>query len=343
MYYRRIVCDFDDTIAITKDRSWESAEPNFEVINKINRLFDQGWEILILTARGQISCNGDSSLADLKYRSQIEAYLKKYGVKYHSLSFNKVLATYYIDDKGLTPDQFIQLEVEVIKGGWSGAHVEKRGDKIYKTHHDSLPVSKWYSIAKNFLNVPKVHSLVGDTICLEYIEPTSDFDINNVIEVIQKIKEIGHGSHPFELYEKRISKHLILFDKIGEFDSLFEKFEKYHDLMNNSISFSHGDFSLENIITNNGKLYLIDPIYDEFSYSSYILDIGKMLHSLRKHKKLHLYDFFIKKCSEIFNLDKNLLILVEITQWIRVIKYMNDEKLKKEFISIAKSLLFLCY
>ena len=40
MYHKRIICDIDDTISITKNRDWENAEPIRNVIDKLNYLYD---------------------------------------------------------------------------------------------------------------------------------------------------------------------------------------------------------------------------------------------------------------------------------------------------------------
>ena len=97
--HKRIVLDFDDTLAFTSNRDWDNAKPNVALIEKCNELYNQGWTIDIYTARGSISCRSREEAAD-KYGPQIESWLLKNHVKYHALSFNKPLAAYYIDDKG---------------------------------------------------------------------------------------------------------------------------------------------------------------------------------------------------------------------------------------------------
>jgi len=56
-YWKTIICDVDDTISISTTHDWENAIPNIQVINKINKLYDDGWTIILMTARGQVSCN----------------------------------------------------------------------------------------------------------------------------------------------------------------------------------------------------------------------------------------------------------------------------------------------
>ena len=58
-----IIVDLDDTLSFTLDRDWENATPNTPLIEKLNKLYDNGYGIEIVTARGFISCNGDRALA----------------------------------------------------------------------------------------------------------------------------------------------------------------------------------------------------------------------------------------------------------------------------------------
>ena len=118
-HHHTIVCDLDDTLSVCTTHNWENATPIWPVIEKINKMYENGWQIIILTARGQVSCKGDCEKADKKYRAIIEKWLKKHKVKYHILSFNKYLGSIYIDDKGFTPEDFIDFDYEEIKFGWS--------------------------------------------------------------------------------------------------------------------------------------------------------------------------------------------------------------------------------
>jgi hypothetical protein len=71
-----------------------------------------------------------------------------------------------VDDKSLTPEEFHELDIREIKTGWSGAIVEKRGDRIYKTNPDSLDAAKWYAMASPLVNVPIIYNVIGNTIAM---------------------------------------------------------------------------------------------------------------------------------------------------------------------------------
>jgi len=91
--------DVDGTICtITTNHEYHKAIPVPEVVNKINKLYDEGHFIKIATARGQAS--------GMEYFELTRTQLKEWGVKYHEL-YTKPNADFYIDDKCLNPGEFI--------------------------------------------------------------------------------------------------------------------------------------------------------------------------------------------------------------------------------------------
>lgn len=356
---KRIIFDIDDTLSYTISRDWENATPNEPLIQKINKLFSDGWEIFLITARGSISCATREEAYE-KYGAQLISWLNRHNVHYHLLSFNKQLATYYVDDKGITPEDFLNLNMKVIKEGWSGALVELRGDKIYKTHKNSKDVSLWYQMAKNYVNVPQIHSLIGDTICMEYLDANTDVRTYDLIDVIKQFATMPkpNPESNFGNYLDRIKDHcqnedfdlsnvwLILKNKFIDEKHPFISNISWCDYLNKGRcdSFCHGDFSIDNVISSNGKLYLIDPIYETSrpSWNSWLLDLSKLLMSLNKNNKTYMYNhihqlvFKTGICNNILpkslqindnnNKLENLVNLLECTQWIRVLKYAPKEE-----------------
>jgi|TARA_R110002050_G_scaffold290008_2_gene443260 hypothetical protein len=75
---KRALVDIDETICFYKDkRIYELAIPQQEYINKINKLFDEGWYITYWTARGGHS--------NIDYYDLTEKQLKQWGCKYHDI------------------------------------------------------------------------------------------------------------------------------------------------------------------------------------------------------------------------------------------------------------------
>ena len=108
-YDKVIVVDFDNTLAYT-DKGIKHALPNQPLIDKLNGLHYQGYTIEIYTARGSISCDSRPEAIE-RFYPVIENWLSKHEVKYNKLSFNKPLARYYIDDKAITPEDFLDERI----------------------------------------------------------------------------------------------------------------------------------------------------------------------------------------------------------------------------------------
>ena len=73
----KYVFDIDGTIC-KEEGDVISRKPYIERINKINKLYDEGHEIVYMTARGLKSGRGETY-----YRPITEEQLKSWGGKYH--------------------------------------------------------------------------------------------------------------------------------------------------------------------------------------------------------------------------------------------------------------------
>ena len=286
---KTVVVDFDDTIAFTYNRDWENATPNVALIDKLNELYDSGWTIHIVTARGQLSCNGDSEAASKKYRKQIESWLKKHCVGYTDLSFKKKLAAYYIDDKALTPEQFVKdFQREPLQAGWSGAEVyyDRAADAVFKTAENSLDAVEWYRIAtEKGIATPEIHSIIGKTIRMErlpeYRPATPRKKIDQVLDILVKFKNTtGYYTTDAlrQKYVERVTENGI--DGVLSSDE-FDRFKKYMQWVMTVTppSFNHGDMSITNVMGqrhDQTKPSLIDPIFKPDLYQSYVIDLAKL-------------------------------------------------------------------
>ena len=76
--------DIDETICFYPGkRAYDLAEPNQENINKINRLFDNGWYIIYWTGRGGSEKSKKSGIC---YYDFTLKQLKSWGCKFNELS-----------------------------------------------------------------------------------------------------------------------------------------------------------------------------------------------------------------------------------------------------------------
>ena len=108
----RYVIDIDNTICTpTVGRDYSKAQPWKDRIDKVNKLYDEGHDIVYFTARGMGRFAGDPNAAakasailfDLT-KNQLEIW----GCKYHELILGKPHADYFIDDKGINSDEFFR-------------------------------------------------------------------------------------------------------------------------------------------------------------------------------------------------------------------------------------------
>lgn len=322
-YPHSIVVDIDDCVSFTTNRDFDNATANTPLIEKLNDLYDQGWDVYYVTARGSLSCKTREE-AKLKYKTRIEAWLNKHGCKYTELSFDKKLASYYIDDKAYKPDEFLDLQFKQFTTGLSGALTELRDNKVYKTANNTMRSIEWYSTAKSFFNVPQIYSVIGETICMEYIvDNQQEFNIFNIIEKIINREKLmpSLSAATFDSYIKRCEKHLSNIEAVDNKNDIVDLFKKYASQFEKYVSFSHGDLTVDNILCNNNKIYLIDPNFSPDLFSSYVLDIGKLLHSFRRYNRMFEY----KTLLNYFDSINDLCILAELSHWIRLYKYADDE------------------
>ena len=95
---RKVFVDIDETICFySGERKYDLAEPNYNNIDKINKLYDEGNIITYWTARGSSTF---SALRLEQYRRLTKSQLEEWGCKYHSLELgNKPQFDLLIDDK----------------------------------------------------------------------------------------------------------------------------------------------------------------------------------------------------------------------------------------------------
>jgi len=109
---KRLVIDLDGTICSQeKTGKYHAALPKCEVIKKINELWTDGWEIVIFTARGMNTCDGDVDQIEKNYREMTQEWLKKNRVCYDKLVFGKLDADLFVDDKCIDPGKFVNLRL----------------------------------------------------------------------------------------------------------------------------------------------------------------------------------------------------------------------------------------
>jgi hypothetical protein len=274
--------------------------------------------------------------ASAKYRIGMEAWLTKYNVKYSSLSFDKPLAAYYIDDKAMTPEMFIDTKISNLEGGLSGSDIYTDGKLVHKTDKNSLIVHQWYMDVQKYpsIKTPKIERVVSETITMEYIKHDKDFFVNNPFislglmqQTLESFKNIPVNEIDFNTYIERIESRVN--------DSGIELFKTpLKSLKDITLkqSFSHGDFGVMNMLfTEDKELYVIDPIPNVFGCTE--LDAAKFIASLIINKYdtallLNSWNSLLTYTSLSFNKFQTLVCC----ELIRVYKYHPDKKFIMECV-----------
>jgi len=106
--------DIDGTLCTNTEGDYANAEPFYEVIAEVNRLFNEGHQILLYTARG--------STTGIVWRELTERQMKEWGVNYHALYLGKPTADIYIDDKGMDFADWKRDGFRVNRNGFEQRH-----------------------------------------------------------------------------------------------------------------------------------------------------------------------------------------------------------------------------
>jgi len=106
----KYVIDIDGTICdkpeCQEDCDYEISVPKSDRIAKINKLYDEGNQIIYLTARGMGRFGNNADLAKRMFYELTKNQLDSWGCKYHKLVLGKPSGDYYIDDKGMNANEF---------------------------------------------------------------------------------------------------------------------------------------------------------------------------------------------------------------------------------------------
>ena len=135
--------DIDGTICTNTWGDYEKAEVIEKTVNQINYLYDKGNKIILFTARG--------TTTKIDWKKLTELQLSKWGVNYHQLIFGKPEANYYIDDKGLSIDEWSETFKNIKKS------LENKNIDDNLVNDDIIKDSKYLSILYDEEKRPKTN------------------------------------------------------------------------------------------------------------------------------------------------------------------------------------------
>ena len=98
--------DIDGTICSLTNGDYEKAQPFSSRIEKINKLYEEGNQIILFTARGMGRTNDNQMEAINMFYNLTLNQVTKWGLKFHRLVLGKPSGDIYIDDKGVKDNEF---------------------------------------------------------------------------------------------------------------------------------------------------------------------------------------------------------------------------------------------
>lgn len=106
----RYCFDIDGVICHTEGLDYRAARPDPEVIRRINALYDEGHTIVLQTARGMGTLDGDvPRVYDVWYDVTLRQ-MQDFGLRFHQLFMGKTHADVYVDDKGVAFHQWMEAD-----------------------------------------------------------------------------------------------------------------------------------------------------------------------------------------------------------------------------------------
>lgn len=115
---KRIVMDLDETICTTVNGDYVNSIPKPDVIERMREFKAQGFEIVISTSRNMRTYEGNVGKINANTLPIIVGWLDKHKVPYDEIYTGKPWCGtdgFYVDDRALRPDEFVQLSVEEIR------------------------------------------------------------------------------------------------------------------------------------------------------------------------------------------------------------------------------------
>ena len=111
---KTVVFDVDDTILFTENRDYSNSRPNDDVVKGMRDLKQAGWRIILQTARGMGRSGNNIETVREDVMSEIVNSCTKHNIPYDEIILGKPWAAWYVDDKALTPEEFVKKCAEVL-------------------------------------------------------------------------------------------------------------------------------------------------------------------------------------------------------------------------------------
>ncbi|MDP2641224.1 MAG: HAD-IIIC family phosphatase [Candidatus Yanofskybacteria bacterium] len=115
-----IVIDLDGTLCEKKaeHEEYTDVRPRKEIVQKLQEYREQGFSVIVTTARGMRTFEGNVGKINAVMLKTILEWLNKHHVPYDEVHVGKPwcgMDGFYVDDRTIRPDEFMRLSPEQIR------------------------------------------------------------------------------------------------------------------------------------------------------------------------------------------------------------------------------------
>lgn len=114
---KRLIVDLDGTVTLGNTSDYINVLPNLELIKSLNKYQQDGFTIVIATARNMRTYEGNVGKINIYTLPTIIEWLNKHDVPYDEIIIGKPWCGnegFYIDDKSIRPSEFTSMSYEEI-------------------------------------------------------------------------------------------------------------------------------------------------------------------------------------------------------------------------------------
>lgn len=326
---KKILCfDIDGTLVYDLYKNPKAIEKN---VTFCNEAYKDGHEIILHTARGMLSNNGDRNKIEA-LRPYIVDTLNSLGILYHQLILMKPYADLYIDDKSIAAHKDLEKEtgLYLYEEHQSRIHnkITSNGNKIIKEgnldgenyYYNNIPEEikdlfpKVYNTSRNCVVLQKINKPTYSTLLMS--QKLTKLDIDFLIQSIDRIHKLQSDGKEIDLnwaYKQKVVERLDYFKDL--YTKLEINVDFYSNMSNldfkNSYGRIHGDPVFTNVFLDSNHCKFIDSrgVWDQKLTNSGDIDYdyAKILQSLYGYDyALHdelIQDSYLKSLRDYY-LDK---------------------------------------
>lgn len=326
---KKILCfDIDGTLVYDLYKNPKAIEKN---VTFCNEAYKDGHEIILHTARGMLSNNGDRNKIEA-LRPYIVDTLNSLGILYHQLILMKPYADLYIDDKSIAAYKDLEKEtgLYLYEEHQSRIHnkITSNGNKIIKEgnldgenyYYNNIPEEikdlfpKVYNTSRNCVVLQKINKPTYSTLLMS--QKLTKLDIDFLIQSIDRIHKLQSDGKEIDLnwaYKQKVVERLDYFKDL--YTKLEINVDFYRNMSNldfkNSYGRIHGDPVFTNVFLDSNHCKFIDSrgVWDQKLTNSGDIDYdyAKILQSLYGYDyALHdelIQDSYLKSLRDYY-LDK---------------------------------------